>query len=42
MGPLHKIKNTCMTAFVAGAILALAGLTAPAAAQQMQAATFIV
>ena len=42
MGPVNKIKNARVAASLAGALLAMAGLTAPAAAQQMQAATFIV
>src|SRR3979411_2627406 len=42
MGSVKKMKNARVAASVAGAILAMAGLTAPAAAQQMQAATFIV
>ena len=38
MGPVNKIKNARVAASLAGAILAMAGLTVPAAAQQMQAA----
>src|SRR3977135_3067170 len=42
MGSVKKMKNARVAASVAGAILAMAALMAPAAAQQMQAATFIV